>query len=124
MWAPDRLHLSCRGHALVASAVLQTLGVPTSAGTEHLAEVAAAARRSWLAARRSNAVWFRNYFAPWAGRGLRVVARSATASAPQTQEELTSLVENRQDTSSGWESFAVTRGSLASGGVEGVRHGG
>jgi lysophospholipase L1-like esterase len=91
MWAPDRLHLSSRGHELIASTVLHTLGVPTSAGTEHLAEVAAAARRPWLAARRSDAVWFRTYFAPWAGRKLR--GRSIGDGVAPKHEELTALAE-------------------------------
>ena len=97
MWAPDRLHLSSRGHELVASTVLRTLGVPSSAGTEHLAEVAAEARRSWLAARRSDAVWFRNYFAPWAGRKLR--GRSMGDGVAPKHEELTALVGPEQDSS-------------------------
>jgi lysophospholipase L1-like esterase len=97
MWAPDRLHLSSRGHELVASTVLRTLGVPPSAGTEHLAEVVAAARRTWLAARRSDAAWFRTYFAPWAGRKLR--GRSMGDGVAPKHEELTPLVETRQDTS-------------------------
>jgi lysophospholipase L1-like esterase len=95
MWAPDRLHLSSRGHELVASTVLRTLGVPSSAGTEHLAEVAAEARRSWLAARRSDATWFRTYFAPWVGRQLR--GRSAGDGVTPKHEELTALAEQEPD---------------------------
>jgi hypothetical protein len=97
MWAPDRLHLSTRGHELVAATVLRTLGVPSTAGTEHLAEVAAAARRSWLAARRSDATWFRTYFAPWAGRKLR--GRSMGDGVTPKHEELTALVVPEQDAS-------------------------
>jgi hypothetical protein len=77
--------------------VLRTLGVPSSAGTDRLAEVAAAARRSWLAARRSDAAWLRTYFAPWAGRKLR--GRSMGDGVAPKHEELTALAEPAQDAS-------------------------
>jgi hypothetical protein len=69
MWARDRLHLSAAGHALVASAVLETIGLdsrlsaPTDWGTGPAV--------SWLAARRSDVEWAGMYLAPWVGRQLR-----------------------------------------------------
>jgi lysophospholipase L1-like esterase len=50
MWASDRLHLSSRGHAVVA---------------------AEAVRRDWVSARRADAAWVRTYFAPWVARQVR-----------------------------------------------------
>lgn len=68
-WAPDRLHLSTEGHALVAASVLQTLGEPVS--TQGLAVERPAVPQPWLSARRADAEWFGSYFAPWVGRKLR-----------------------------------------------------
>lgn len=72
MWAPDRLHLSAEGHAVVAAAVLTELGT-TATARESVAEQVAveAARLRWVAARRDDATWFRTHFAPWVGRQVR-----------------------------------------------------
>lgn len=71
MWAPDRLHLSSDGHALVAAAVLTSIGRPTSFG--ELAEDPHAAHppRRWLASRAEDARWLVQDVAPWAYRGMR-----------------------------------------------------
>jgi lysophospholipase L1-like esterase len=69
MWADDRLHLSTDGHGLVARAVLDVLGLTT--GSVGSVRQEPALRRSWLAARRSDADWASTYFAPWVGRKLR-----------------------------------------------------
>jgi lysophospholipase L1-like esterase len=71
MWAPDRLHLSSRGHLLVADAVLGVLGIEGVHATATSGAVTDAARRRWLAARRDDAAWARTYFAPWVGRKIR-----------------------------------------------------
>lgn len=67
-WAPDRLHLSSAGHALVAHEVLTALGlgdrVPEG---DDEAEV----RGRWVAARRADVDWARTYLAPWVGRKVR-----------------------------------------------------
>ncbi len=84
MWAPDRLHLSADGHALVAVEVLSALGplagvVDLRDGVDLAREVddlrEQEARARWLAARRADAEWARTYFAPWVGR--RLLRRSA-----------------------------------------------
>lgn len=73
-WAPDRLHLSADGHALVAAAVLRALA-PVAGVIDLRDDVIDLrddpARAPWLAARRADAEWARSYFVPWVGRRLR-----------------------------------------------------
>jgi lysophospholipase L1-like esterase len=69
MWARDRLHLSPAGHALVASSVLETLGLDSRLVAQGSWQPGMAA--SWLAARRSDVEWVGTYFAPWVSRQLR-----------------------------------------------------
>jgi lysophospholipase L1-like esterase len=71
MWAPDRLHLSSRGHLLVADAVLGVLGIEGVHVTATSDAVTEAARRRWLAARREDAAWARAHLAPWVVRKVR-----------------------------------------------------
>lgn len=68
MWSEDRLHLSTRGHARVASHVLEALGLAYP--EEWRVVLPPAARPSWLAARRSDARWARVHLAPWLHRRL------------------------------------------------------
>ena len=85
-WSPDRLHLTADGHRRVAlrtcevlglpvtedwriplppdpniPATLRTPGIPGAGGN-------ATARVRWLAARRADASWIREYAAPWLRR--------------------------------------------------------
>lgn len=69
MWAPDRLHLSTDGHALVARAVLSALGADPSAVQEPAVVIDASP--SWLAARAEDLQWGAVHLAPWVWRGLR-----------------------------------------------------
>ncbi len=71
MWAPDRLHLSSDGHALVAAAVLTAIGRSTT--FEDLAEDPDAdyPSRGWIASRAEDARWLVQDVAPWAYRGMR-----------------------------------------------------
>ncbi|MDQ1599136.1 MAG: hypothetical protein QOD68_610 [Actinomycetota bacterium] len=90
-WAPDRLHLSSHGHAVVAAAVLAELGVTTHDQVSvAAAEAAEAARRRWASARREDATWMRSYFAPWVGRQVR--GRSAGDLVEPKRAELTALL--------------------------------
>jgi lysophospholipase L1-like esterase len=73
-WSPDRLHLTTEGHRRVALRTCEILGVPV---TEDLrlplpAERAPVppTRARWLAARRQDARWAREYAAPWLRRRL------------------------------------------------------
>jgi hypothetical protein len=93
MWAPDRLHLSSRGHAVVAAAVLAGLGVTTHDQiSAAAAEAAEAARRRWVSARREDATWVRSYLAPWVARQVR--GRSCRRPGRAEAAELTALLPN------------------------------
>jgi lysophospholipase L1-like esterase len=90
MWARDRLHLSAEGHALVADAVLQALGERPSTEVREVQQ--SAVLQPWLSARRADAEWVGNYFAPWVGRKLR--GRSAGDLVEPKLPELTTVPAN------------------------------
>jgi lysophospholipase L1-like esterase len=91
-WSPDRLHLSPEGHRRVARRTCEVLGIPAPDDAAPGAEVAdqgngipspaangsapepaqhnQAARSVWLAARRRDAHWARQYAMPWVRRRL------------------------------------------------------
>jgi len=85
-WSPDRLHLTAQSHQRVALRACEVLGVPVSddwraplAADEVAAGPAsvlpgtlsaAMARGAWLAARRADARWAKDYLAPWVSRRL------------------------------------------------------
>ncbi|KTR51068.1 SGNH/GDSL hydrolase family protein [Curtobacterium oceanosedimentum] len=68
MWAPDRLHHSPTGHATVAAAVLDALGVDhgLDAVTPEPLEP-----RPWHEARVEDLGWAREYLVPWVVRRLK-----------------------------------------------------
>jgi lysophospholipase L1-like esterase len=85
-WSPDRLHLTTEGHRQVALRTCGVLGVPVTGDLRRpLPAVGAigaigvvgavgasgpADRARWLAARRQDARWAREYAAPWLRRRL------------------------------------------------------
>src|SRR5690349_19949234 len=79
-WSPDRLHLTTEGHRQVALRTCEVLGIPPAgdwappppAPTPVTPRIPAArARRAeWLAARRQDARWAREYATPWLRRRL------------------------------------------------------
>ena len=82
-WSSDRLHLTAQSHQRVALRACEVLGVPVSddwraplaadevPGTLLPGTVAGAmARGAWLAARRADARWAKDYLAPWVSRRL------------------------------------------------------
>jgi lysophospholipase L1-like esterase len=99
-WSPDRIHLSAQSHQRVALRAAEVLGVPLTedwrgsvaagavtagpvadgavpAGAVSAGPVAAgtvtvngARRTVWLAARREDARWAKEYLAPWVNRRL------------------------------------------------------
>jgi lysophospholipase L1-like esterase len=79
LWHEDRLHLAPEGHARVAAAVLEAVGIddPSLLGglpgwwRTPLPPGARPRRRIALAA---DVRWVRRYFAPWVGRRLRGVS--------------------------------------------------
>lgn len=75
MWASDRVHLSSRGHRVLASLAAHTLGVPY-AETAPLGESAAAPETvpEQAPADLPFRTWLRVYAIPWAGRRLRHIS--------------------------------------------------
>jgi lysophospholipase L1-like esterase len=71
MWAPDRLHLSSDGHALVAAAFLTEIGIPTTFAQLVDDPDVSAPARGWLLSRAEDLRWVVQDVAPWAYRGLR-----------------------------------------------------
>jgi lysophospholipase L1-like esterase len=76
-WSPDRLHLTAEGHHRVALRTCAVLGVPvTGDWRAPLLPLAASPgnaagsenRARWLAARRQDARWAREFAAPWVRR--------------------------------------------------------
>jgi lysophospholipase L1-like esterase len=78
-WSPDRLHLSTQSHQRVALRACEVLGVPVAEDwraplvadpPDPPAVADTTARAAWLAARREDARWAREYLAPWINRRL------------------------------------------------------
>jgi len=85
-WSPDRLHLTTEGHRRVALRACEVLGVPVAehwraplppeplsparraSGPANRAQSGAQWGTQWLAARREDARWARQYAAPWVRR--------------------------------------------------------
>ena len=98
-WSPDRLHLSGESHLRVALRAAEVLGVPvpcdwreplpddltrTVSGPSTVAPVPVGAdslRAAWVAARREDARWAKEYLGPWIGRRLRGVSSGDGRSA-------------------------------------------
>ena len=97
-WSPDRLHLSSEGHRRVAHRTCEVLGAhrsghaavdgaaANSAAGDGLAPLPAssrsypAGRAVWLAARRQDARWARQYAMPWVRRRLAAPGSSQPGS--------------------------------------------
>ena len=79
-WSPDRLHLSSEGHRRVAQRTCEVLAGDGAAGDGAAGDGLAprpassrsypAGRAVWLAARRQDARWARQYAMPWVRRRL------------------------------------------------------
>jgi lysophospholipase L1-like esterase len=94
-WAPDRLHMTSQSHQRVALRACEVLGlsptedwrVPVDDPRYELrpAALEPAARGAWLAARRDDVRWAREYLAPWVNRRLHGVSSGdgRTAKRPQ-----------------------------------------
>ncbi len=81
-WSPDRLHLTAHSHQRIALRACEVLGVPVT--EDWRAPLAAdpprtpvliptgdaLTRAAWLAARREDVRWAREYLAPWISRRL------------------------------------------------------
>lgn len=90
MWHEDRLHLAPEGHARVAAAVLESLGVsevkllggPPGWWREPLPPHVRPPRRADLAA---DLRWARRYLVPWVGRRLRGVSSGDRVTAKHAE---------------------------------------
>jgi lysophospholipase L1-like esterase len=76
-WSPDRLHLTADSHQRVALRACEVLGVPVTADSRAAlaadpprTAADAVTRAAWLAARREDARWAKEYLAPWISRRL------------------------------------------------------
>ena len=92
-WSPDRLHLTAESHRRVALRACEVLGVPAAEEwrvPQHDAALVSAdalARAAWLAARRKDAFWAREYLVPWVNRRLHGTSSGdgITAKRPELQ---------------------------------------
>jgi len=100
-WSPDRLHLSSQSHQRIALRACEVLGVPVTedwrdplTADPPLAPVPAMARAAWVAARRDDARWAREYLAPWVSRRLHGTSSGdgRTAKRPSLEEVLPPVV--------------------------------
>jgi lysophospholipase L1-like esterase len=74
-WSPDRLHLTTEGHRQVARRACEVLGIAAEADwrvplppARHPSDLPGRSR--WLAARRQDARWAKQYAGPWVRRRL------------------------------------------------------
>ena len=73
LWCSDRLHLGPEGHRRVALRVCEVAGLPVHADWRE--PLTPPGRRTgWLAARRDDLRWTREYAGPWVQRRLRGVS--------------------------------------------------
>ena len=80
LWAPDRIHLTSEGHRRVALNAFTALGftAPDSGWAIPLPPAAPISRSEWA---RANALWAREYVAPWVQRRLRGQSSGDTITA-------------------------------------------
>jgi lysophospholipase L1-like esterase len=85
LWHSDRLHLAPEGHARVAAAVLEALGLPHEDWRSVLPGSPRATRRTALVA---DVRWIRVHLLPWIGRRIRGVSSGdgVTAKHPELVE--------------------------------------
>lgn len=95
MWEPDRIHMSTEGHRRVALAAYESLG-HTPEEADWRIPLPPQPRPGRLESLRDNAVWAKEYAAPWVGRRLR--GRSSGDNLPPKRPELTPLHQQLTDT--------------------------
>jgi lysophospholipase L1-like esterase len=94
-WSSDRLHLSSAAHREVADRAAEVLGViPETANVPapplvwaSVERMRPSGRAAWLAARREDAEWAREYFAPWVQRRIKGIS-SGDGRAPKRPDLL------------------------------------
>jgi lysophospholipase L1-like esterase len=97
VWSPDRLHLTTEGHRRVARRACEVLGIPADADWQApppaLLPAARTGRSLWLAARRQDARWAREYAGPWIRR--RFGGTSSGDGLPPKRPDLLPIVRAR-----------------------------
>jgi lysophospholipase L1-like esterase len=92
-WSPDRLHLTTQGHQRVAGRTCEVLGIGVTEGTwlpsPALPPATQASRSPWVAARRQDARWIREYAGPWLRR--RITGNSSGDGVPPKRPDLLPL---------------------------------
>ena len=83
LWHEDRLHLAPEGHARVAAAVLETLGVERSDWWR--SELLGSARASRATALAADVRWIRVHLLPWVGRRIRRVSSGDRVTAKHVE---------------------------------------
>ena len=83
LWHEDRLHLAPEGHARVAAAVLEALGVERSDWWR--SELPGSARASRAAALAADVRWIRVHLLPWIGRRIRGVSSGDRVTAKHVE---------------------------------------
>ena len=89
-WSPDRLHMTSQSHQRVALRACEVLGLPVTEDwrvppVDDLRLVRESPRGPWVAARRDDARWAREYLAPWVNRRLHGVSSGDGRSAKRPQ---------------------------------------
>ena len=88
-WSPDRLHMTSQSHQRVALRAREVLGLPVVEDWRDDRPLAGwtlpGADGSWLAARRDDARWAREYLGPWVNRRLHGVSSGDGRSAKRPQ---------------------------------------
>lgn len=92
MWAADRLHHSPTGHATIAAAVLDTLGVEHGLEPWNPEPLEA---RPWREARAEDLGWAREYLVPWVVRRIRHTS-SGDGVTPK-RPALDTVIEHQSD---------------------------
>jgi lysophospholipase L1-like esterase len=76
-WSQDRLHLTAQSHQRIALRACEVLAVPVTedwraplAADPPLTALDAVTRAAWLASRREDVRWVKEYLAPWISRRL------------------------------------------------------
>jgi lysophospholipase L1-like esterase len=85
LWHADRLHLNSEGHARVAAAVLETLGLPEEEPGWWREAVPGSMRATRRAALVADVRWIGVHLLPWIGRRLRGVSSGDRVIAKQTE---------------------------------------
>ena len=88
-WSPDRLHMTSQSHRRVALRACEVLGLPVAEDWRDAPSLTSwrppGSEGNWLAARREDARWVREYLGPWANRRLHGVSSGDGRSAKRPQ---------------------------------------